>query len=252
MRAEVTDLGSGHTMSPMLDKLSRMSKVDVTDTDEGESRAPERRTGAMPDYESFRQAQRRQIAEHLIHTVATSGLISTNVTEVTKAAGISRKTFYKYFPSIQSALTYAQVVAIEGEGPRVGNLPEHASGLDDFMEIVENVAHSGLRQPERIRFISFFDAAIKHFQIDPVEREIYDSSLQARMSYLFTPFVRGQADGSIRPDLNLEVTATTCINSVMGLLQRICNIPDLYNRPEFAKAVMDTEIALWRERLSVH
>ncbi|GAA3717115.1 hypothetical protein GCM10022224_098480 [Nonomuraea antimicrobica] len=65
---------------------------------------------------------------------------------------MSRKTFYKYFPSIEAALVYAQKMVLAGM--RAEPEPRQERGLNRFLARLRRVIDFTLAHPERMIFLS--------------------------------------------------------------------------------------------------
>jgi AcrR family transcriptional regulator len=176
--------------------------------------------GDAENLDAFREQQRAAIADALIELVGARGFAAVNVSDVVRVVGISRKTFYKYFPSIEAALIHTQKLALTGM--RTEPEPRHESGLSRFMGQLHGIADLALRHPERMIFLSFFDFAVKG-HISTADRETYEAFTVGLADEVLSAFTQGQQDGSIDPGLPALETALASTNAVFGLAQRCLN-----------------------------
>ncbi len=79
-----------------LPRVSAAEKPDRSD-DLGLPRLPAGRHGLDPDF--VIENQRQRIAASMLREVAERGYLATTVTEVAETAGLSRRTFYGFYPS---------------------------------------------------------------------------------------------------------------------------------------------------------
>jgi len=172
------------------------------------------------DLDAFRERQRAAIANALIELVGTSGFAAVNVSDLVRVVGMSRKTFYKYFSSIEAALIYTQKMVLTGM--RAEPALRHESGLSRFIGQLRGIADLALEQPERMIFLSFFDFAVKE-HISAADRETYEAFTVGLVDEILSAFTQGQRDGSIDPGLPALETTLASTNAVFGLAQRCLN-----------------------------
>lgn len=205
----------------------------------------------VPDaLEQFRAQQRDQIGTALIRLVVDQGFSGANVSALTQRAGISRKTFYKYFPSIESALLYTRKLVLrELSAEELEVLPSN-SGLDLFLHPLEKIRSFVATHQDHLRFLSFFDFALSAFGIVGEEVAEYEASMSELLRFPLDAFTAGQRDGTIRADLDPRETVLTCSTAVFGAAQRCVAIPGTQRDRKLADTIMRTEIDVWRTHLA--
>ncbi|MFC8823996.1 TetR/AcrR family transcriptional regulator [Streptomyces sp. NPDC057137] len=174
----------------------------------------------VENLEAFRERQRVAVADALIELVCTSGFAAVNVSDLVRVAGMSRKTFYKYFPSIEAALVHTQKMILAGV--RTEPALRHESGLSRFLGQLRGIADLALDHPERMIFLGFFDFAVKG-NIQAADREAYEAFTVHLAEESVSAFTQGQQDGSIDPGLPALETTLASTNAVFGLAQRCLN-----------------------------
>ena len=189
-------------------------------------------------------------------TLAIRNLVAENdlpltVTAVTEQSGISRPTFYKYFPTIGSAVlhTHFGVLAELAELLEAhGSIDPASTGRTKLFEQVHRV-HSVLRsRPDIISFFSFFDFNFRRWGLSAVERAEHASVWAHGEFAFFAYFEAGRADGSIRSDLSPDVTVQSLLSSTLGLLQRM-QIQDEWTAgvaDDRADAMFDALVSAWK------
>jgi AcrR family transcriptional regulator len=89
-------LCKGGAAAHKLPRVSAAKKPDQLE-DGGLPRLPAGRHGLDPDF--VIENQRQRIAASMLREVAARGYLATTVTEVAETAGLSRRTFYGFYPS---------------------------------------------------------------------------------------------------------------------------------------------------------
>ncbi|WP_405181042.1 TetR/AcrR family transcriptional regulator [Nocardia sp. NBC_01377] len=197
----------------------------------------------------FRDRQREDIANAVIAAVSNSREEPLNVTEVVDLAGISRKTFYKYFDSLPPALVYTRSQVRRG-------LTEHAeaavadapNGRERFLGLLADLVSVANRSPDLIRFINYFDHTFrgKEQQHNQHEQETY---IAADSENVTQAFLTGQADGSIRTDLDPSTNVFVIGNSIIGLVQRF-EVATHADNPDLMQSSIDLLVDVWRRHLA--
>lgn len=205
-----------------------------------------------PDrWADFRHSQREDFADSIIAAVSDPAADALSVTEIVKRTGTSRKTFYKYFDSLSAAVVYTEQSVLR-------RLSEHAeaavavaaSGRERLLAVLEDNSRVATKSPDLFRFISFFDYTFRYTGMDKAEQLAFDSAMSVLYSDAIDIFRAGQDDGSIRSDLEPEITVAALSGAVIGLVQRHLAITSSAPNPQ---ALLDTtalEIAAWRAFLS--
>lgn len=197
--------------------------------------------------DAFRERQRADIANALIELVGRSGFAAVNVSDLVRVVGMSRKTFYKYFPSIEAALTFTQKMVLTGM--RTEPEPGQQPGLSRFIGQLRRITDFTLHHPERMVFLSFFDFAVKEY-ISAADREAYDAFTVHQVDDSLSAFVQGQRDGSIDPGLSALETTLASTNAIFGLAQRCVNSPMISKDPRLIVRLIDAELQAWEGLLA--
>ena len=201
-------------------------------------------------WDEFRDQQRNDIVKAVIAAVANADGEALNVTEVVDVAGISRKTFYKYFESLSAALLYAQdqvqqqITALAGDSVAAG-----ANGRERFLGMLSYVATVSRQNPELIRFTNYFDHTFRGEGLSAGRRLQRDEQADDGGEAIAEAFRDGQADGSIRPELDSATNIFATGNSIIGLVQRF-QVVGRRDDPELMQASIDLLVDVWRDHLT--
>ncbi|OPX12474.1 TetR/AcrR family transcriptional regulator [Mycobacterium sp. AT1] len=193
----------------------------------------------------FRDQQRDDIAKAVIAAVANAHGDPLNVTEVVELAGISRKTFYKYFDTLSAALMYTQdQVQRQMTTLASDSVTDAPNGRERFLGMLSYFATVGRQNPELIRFVNYFDYTFRRAGLGPTQGEQGYGAEEIGMA-----FRDGQSDGSVRPELDFATNVFAAGNSIIGLVQRsqVVGRPD---DPELIQASIDLIVDVWRRHLT--
>lgn len=197
----------------------------------------------------FRDRQRDDIAKALIAAVSKAQGRQLNVTDVFELAGISRKTFYKYFDTLGAALVYTRdQLQREMTALAIDSVTDAPNGRERFLGMLSHFATVGRQNPELIRLVNYFDYTLAREPLGPAEDPGQGEPAYGAVETA-QAFREGQSDGSIRSDLDSATNIFAAGNSIMGLVQR----SQLVARPrdtELAQAPIDLVIDVWRHHLA--
>ena len=205
-----------------------------------------------PDrWADFRRSQREDFADSIIAAVSDPVADALSVTEIVKRTGTSRKTFYKYFDSLAAAVVYTQKSVLR-------RLSDHAqeaeavagSGRERLLTVLQDQSRVAMESPELFRFLSFFDFRFRYTGMDEAEQQAQDAAMRALHADAIDIFRAGQDDGSIRSELDPELTVGAMSSAVIGLVQREIAIMSSAPGSRALLEMTALEIAAWRSFLS--
>ncbi|CAN5707217.1 hypothetical protein BH11ACT6_BH11ACT6_17610 [soil metagenome] len=206
-------------------------------------------TARTERWTGFRDQQRDDIAKAVIAAVSNAHGEPLNVTEVVEVAGISRKTFYKYFDTLSAALVYTQgqvqqqLTALATESAQ-----DAPNGRERFLGMLSYFATVGRQNPDLIRFVNYFDYTFRGEGLGSQSHDAPHSQTYGAAE-IAQAFRDGQADGSIGADLAFATNIVAAGNSIIGLTQRF----QVVGRPgdhELNQASIDLLVDVWRKHLT--
>ena len=178
-------------------------------------------------YRAHREKQRR----HILATAATlfdeRGIDRVTMTDITAASGLMVSTIYQYF-SNKDEIVWAIVQAIfEQSGARLQQRLDGVQGsaLARIAALLDVLADELVTHPEQVRFMAQFDALYARDwsaeRLLALEAQLFPAAL----STLLTSLVReGVADGSLRPDLDPELTMHSVLNAAIATQRRLASL----------------------------
>ena len=183
-------------------------------------RSPTRRI-----YSSHRERQRRRILEAAEKLFDERGIDRVTMSEIVNAAGIRASTLYEYFSNKDDVVWAIVGDMLADAAVRAKQAMDTAeTALAKITALLEFMADGLTNDPSKIRFMAQFDAMYAR-QWSP-ERHL---SLEVQLSPggfgYFGALIRdGIADGSLRRDLDPDLTMHAVINAVIGAQRRLASL----------------------------
>ncbi len=190
-------------------------------------------------YEGHRERQRRRILEAAERLFDERGMERATMAEITAASGVRASTVYQYF-SNKDEIVWTIVEGVFAEAAaRMKAAAEGAeTALGKIAALAEAMAEDLAQRRATVRFMAQFDAM--YAREWPAERLI---ALEARISKggfaQFRKLIRdGVADGSLRSDLDANLTMHAVMNALIGAQRRLASLGDRVEK-EYGKPVDD-------------
>ncbi|MFV2174067.1 TetR/AcrR family transcriptional regulator [Actinomadura sp. LOL_016] len=149
------------------------------------------------------QASRDAIVQAALALWRTQGFAGTTVTDICKAAGVSKALFYVYFARREDVLMEIEIFTMRDAHLAAGAVAARPYELVDLIRAVVDVLERGMRRypPELV-----FEAVIETYRIE--QRTLADAGGDAGLAFLFRePFEQARRDGKLPPDVDVERTA---------------------------------------------
>jgi AcrR family transcriptional regulator len=176
-------------------------------------------------YRAHRERQRRRILDAASTLFDERGIDRVTMAEITSASGVQPSTMYQYFSGkddIVWAILGELMQESSGQASRridgASNAFARLTALLDFM--ADELAHNQVK----VRFMAQFDAM--YARDWPAQRLLtLESQINPQGFQFFTKLIReGIADGSLRSDLDPELTMHAVINAVIGAQRRLASL----------------------------
>lgn len=203
-------------------------------------------------WQRFRSQQRGEIASAIVEAVHSGPVDGLNVTEIVEVVGISRKTFYKYFDSLATAMVFTQEWVLAQITAHADHAVDEAStGLDRLLGRLYDFVDVALETPKLIQFVNYFDYTFRGSRFPADQRTAYEAAAAALYRRMTVDYADGLRDGSIRTGADADVVIAAVGNSVIGLVQRLLIIQRI-EQPAAAgdAAYVRLEVEVWRRFLS--
>ena len=182
-------------------------------------------TATRGTYISHRERQRRRILEAAETLFDERGIDRVTMADIVNRAGIRASTLYEYFSNKDDVVwaILAGVMADSVERIRPA-METGETALEKITALLEFMADELTNNRSKIRFMAQFDAM--YARNWPAERLL---SLEAQVSpggfQQFAALIReGIADGSLRRDLDPDLTMHAVINAVIGAQRRLASL----------------------------
>lgn len=176
-------------------------------------------------YHAHRERQRRRILDAARRLFDERGIDRVTMAEITAASGLQPSTMYQYFSNKDDIVweILGELMA-ECSTQAVQLLEGATTGLERITRLLEFMADELLHNQARVRFMAQFDAM--YARDWPAERLL---TLEAQVNpqgfhYLEGLVREGITDGSLRPDLDPELTMHAVFNTVVGTQRRLASL----------------------------
>jgi AcrR family transcriptional regulator len=186
------------------------------------SKSQTKPTGA---YRLHRERQRRRILDAAGRLFDERGIDRATAAEIASASGVRASTLYEYFANKDDIVwAILREMLEEGAEQAKTSVEGAKNGLARIAALLEHLADVLAKHPEKVRFMAQFDAMYARDwpaeRLLTLERQIYDRSL----NILRTMIRDGIADGSLRSDLDPDVTLHAVINAVLAAQRRLASL----------------------------
>ena len=197
------------------------------------------------------EQQRAAVARAAVKLV-DEGQIPLKVADLAETAGITRPTFYKYFPTLGSAVLHtARTLLSELDAYISPRLPKNTNGRELLLARFALSFAYARSHPEMTRFFSYYDFTFRESDLSGDEDAEQNAISHTAGGPFLELFKAGQADGSIDPALPTDVTYLALVTSMTGTGQRLLiETTWTTGSDRRAKSVHETIIGIWRAALS--
>jgi AcrR family transcriptional regulator len=191
-----------------------------------DGRMPRNRAEKPPNsYHAHRERQHRRILDAAWKLFDERGLDRVSMAEITSASGVQPSTTYQYFANkdeIVWALIGELMQEISGRAKKA--LEGTPNALARITALLNFMADELVNNQVTVRFIAQFDAMYARYW--PAERLIsLESQINPEGFQLFSDLIReGITDGSLRRDLDPDLTMHAVINAVVGAQRRLASL----------------------------
>jgi AcrR family transcriptional regulator len=166
---------------------------------------PDQRQGRTIPVRARSHASREAIVQGALALWRTKGFAETTVTDICKAAAVSKALFYVYFARREDVLMEVEVFTMRSAHLAAQGVASPPYGLVELIRAVIGVLEHGMRRypPDLI-----FEAVIESYRME--RRALAGGATDAELAFLFLqPFQQAQRDGVLPSGLNVVRAART-------------------------------------------
>jgi AcrR family transcriptional regulator len=183
-------------------------------------------TSSGGPYHAHRERQRRRILAAAEELFDIRGIDRVPIADIVAAAGIRASTLYEYFSNkdeivwtlVEELMLQSSASVLEATdrttGPALGRITALLEAFGD--ELVDH--------PQRVRLMAQFDAMYARDWSAERLLALEDRLFPGRFEPLSNLIREGVADGSLRSDLDPDLTMHSVVNAVVGAQRRLASL----------------------------
>jgi TetR/AcrR family fatty acid metabolism transcriptional regulator len=166
----------------------------------------------VPDRTTAQEEKRRLLLEAAVRVFARKGYHATRVGDIAEEAGVAHGLIYHYFESKEDVLravfreTWRELIATIRSVEQAGDAPP-----EQLRKVAEILLRSWRRDPDLVRVLVLEVTRSQHVRGEMEEIAESFAAIQEIIE-------RGQADGSIRADLDARLSSYVFFGAVEELL----------------------------------
>ena len=186
-------------------------------------------------YHQHRENQRERILEVAERLFIRDGLDGVSLSDIARAARMTRNTLYEYFPNKQEvAWAIFQKIVADGQGFSADWLLREGTGYQRIEHFMMGMVSLLNVHPEHLRFIVEFNTLYAREGNPTRVRQMWSGGHQM----LADMYRQGIADGSLRPGLNPDLLSAAMANLINAVNSRFALLGELIHE-EYGYPVMD-------------
>ena len=186
---------------------------------------PPKKTKLTSPYRAHRERQRRRILDAARTLFDENGIDRATMADITSASGLRASTMYQYFSNKDDIVwAIASEVLRDSTESAKQTIASAPNALARITALLEFLADQLSMRQSKVRFMAQFDAM--YARNWPTERLLaLESQINPEGFGYFKKLIReGIADGSLRQDLDPDLTMHAVINSVIGAQRRLASL----------------------------
>jgi AcrR family transcriptional regulator len=183
-------------------------------------------TSSSGPYHAHRERQRRRILGAAEELFDIRGIDRVPIADIVAAAGIRASTFYEYFSNKDEIVWALVEEAMLQSSARVLRATKTATGpaLARITALLEAFGDELVDHPQGVRLLAQFDAMYARDWSAERLLALEDRLFPGRFEPLSNLIREGIADGSLRSDLDPDLTLHSVLNAVVGAQRRLASL----------------------------
>jgi AcrR family transcriptional regulator len=186
---------------------------------------PANQASSPRTYHIHRERQRRRILDAAEKLFDQHGIDRVTMTEIISSTELRTSTIYQYFSSKDDIVwAILEVVLADFSARAKAAIDGEQTALAKITALLELMADDLARNQAKVRFVAQFDAM--YARDWPAERLLtLEAQINPEGFEHFSRLIReGIADGSLRADLDPDLTLHAVINAVVGAQRRLASL----------------------------
>ncbi len=176
--------------------------------------------------EELRERNIQLVTEKALDCFVEHGIEHTRVSDIAKAAGLTERSVFRYFPTkndivIAAALCYWARAKDYIASQMVEHSGDAMTGIEQIELILQSYANILFIDPKGIRFSLDAELVLnnvgKNHKVVNRPPECYE----AHVGPLSNAIERGLADGTVNPDADVRQLYYNAYDAILGIMQRL-------------------------------
>lgn len=176
--------------------------------------------------EELRDNNKRLVTEKALECFIRGGIDSTAISDIARAAGLTERSIYRYYPSkVELVMAASFLYWDKALEQAAGYLREHShpgmTGIEEIAVVLNGYSQLVFSDPDGIRFsldaeLALYRAGLHSKVINrPPERfESSNGPMAAAIRH-------GLADGSVSPEKDLKMLYYNSYDTLLGVIERM-------------------------------
>jgi AcrR family transcriptional regulator len=183
-------------------------------------------TSSSGPYHAHRERQRCRILAAAEELFDIRGIDRVPIADIVAAAGIRASTLYEYFSNKDEIVWALVEEAMLKSSAKILEATKTATGpaLGRITALLEALGDELVNHPQRVRLMAQFDAMYARDWSAERLLALEDRLFPGRFKPLSNLIREGIADGSLRSDLDPDLTLHSILNAVVGAQRRLASL----------------------------
>lgn len=176
--------------------------------------------------EELRERNIQLVTEKALDCFVEHGIDNTRVSDIAKAAGLTERSVFRYFPTksdivIAAALCYWARAKDYIASQMVEHSGDAMTGIEQIELILQSYANILFVDPKGIRFTLDAELALHNVGKSHKVFNRPPERFEAHAGPLSNAVERGLADGTVNPDADVKQLYYNAYDAILGIMQRL-------------------------------
>lgn len=173
----------------------------------------------------WKQVRREKMADAALEVFTEKGIDAATLDEVAARAGVGIASVYRHFGTKADLAVAAAERLWRGEWTAFGDAGVPGTGLETVRALLGRFLAAFDAHRQVFSFLEDFDRFVIREGLDPARLAGYDQMLLEFRQVLKDALAAGQADGTVRADLDADLFCATVSQAFVALAEKLVTRP---------------------------